>query len=324
METGLRVGVVGVGFFGKYHAQIYSRMANVKLVAVADTDNNRAKSVARECGCYAATNASNLIEQVDAVSIAVPTINHLEVTRPFLENGIHVLLEKPIAATYDEGQELVSLAEKNNVILQIGHLERFNGGVRALLESIDDVQFVEVHRLGIFSRRSTDVDVIMDLMIHDIDIVLALIDSKIAKIDAVGIAVLTDHVDIANARLEFESGAVANITASRVSKKRFRRIRVFSQGSYYGLNYEDKEIEIVRKDDTGTNPFQLATKNRKLDVKSRPSLEVELFDFAQAIYRKTTPMIDGHAGLEALQVALQIKEKIALCSKNRTESRLLN
>ena len=324
METGLRVGVVGVGFFGRYHAQIYSKMANVELVAIADTDSDRAKSVAGECGCYAATNPSDLIGQVDAVSIAVPTINHLEVTKPFLENGIHVLLEKPIAATYDEGQELISLAEQNNVILQIGHLERFNGSVRALLESIGDVQFIEVHRLSTFSRRSIDVDVVMDLMIHDIDIVLTLIDSKPAKIDAVGIAVLTEHVDIANARLEFENGAVANITASRVSKKRFRRIRVFSERNYYSLNYEDQEIEIVRKDDTDTNPSQLATNNKKLDVKSRPSLEVELFDFAQAIYQKTPPMIDGHAGLKALQVALQIKEKIALCSKNWTESHLLN
>ena len=311
MASALRVGVVGVGHFGNYHAQNYSRMDNIELVAVADTDSERAESVARKYGCHAVTHPSDLLEQVDAVSIAVPTVNHLEVARPFLEHGIHVLLEKPIATTYDEGKELVSLAERNNVILQIGHLERFNGSIRELIESTNDVRFIEVHRLGIFSNRSTDVDVVMDLMIHDIDIVLTLVDSKIAKIDAVGIAVLTDHVDIANARLEFENGAVANITSSRVSKKRFRRIRVFSEGNYYGLNYEDEEIEIVRKGDTDTDPNQLATKNKKLDVKSGPSLEAELSDFARAISQKTRPIVDGNAGLEALRVALLIKEKIA-------------
>ncbi|MDH5649752.1 MAG: Gfo/Idh/MocA family oxidoreductase, partial [Gammaproteobacteria bacterium] len=190
MESKLRVGVVGVGHFGNYHAQIYSKMPGTTLVAVADCDRKRAQSVALACRCMAVTDPLALLDQVDAVSIAVPTVHHLEVARPFLEKGIHVLLEKPIATNSNEAVELISLARRNNAILQIGHLERFNGGVRALLENAKDVQFIEAHRLGIFSNRSTDVDVIMDLMIHDIDIVLALTQSEPIKIDAAGTPVL--------------------------------------------------------------------------------------------------------------------------------------
>ena len=238
----LRVGVLGVGYLGRFHAKIYAAMPDVELVGVADVNAGAAKTVAAQYGCAAYADPRELLGKVDAVSVVVPTVHHAEVARPFLERKVHMLMEKPIAPTYDESRALVEQAEAAGVIFQVGHLERFNAGVMALAERCANPRFIEVHRIGPFVDRATDVDVVTDLMIHDIDIVLALVKSPIRNIAANGIPVITDHVDIANARIEFENGAVANVTASRVSNKKFRRIRVFGDRHYYGLNYVDQKL----------------------------------------------------------------------------------
>ena len=217
-------------------------MDNVDLIAVVDTDAAVARSVAQDCDCQALTHAEDVLGRIDAVSIVVPTSVHLPVARPFLEAGIHTLLEKPVAPTVEESARIIRIAETTGAILQIGHLERFNAGVMKIAELARQPRFIEVHRLGEFNERATDVDVVTDLMIHDIDIVLSLIQAELKSISATGTPVVTDHVDIANARLEFENGAVANITSSRVSIHGFRRIRVVFRGSLSGVEFFDPAI----------------------------------------------------------------------------------
>ncbi|MFQ5754700.1 MAG: Gfo/Idh/MocA family oxidoreductase [Acidiferrobacterales bacterium] len=307
----LRLGVVGVGYLGRFHARIYKDMPDVELVGVVDIDRSTVQSVAGQLGCAAYTDHADLLDKVEAVSIVVPTALHLQVARPFLERGIHMLMEKPIAPSYEESLELVKLAEHDGVILQVGHLERFNAGVMALGERVRNPRFIEVHRLGIFVDRATDVDVVTDLMIHDIDIALSLVKANIKEIAAVGIPVLTNHVDIANARLEFENGAVANVTASRVSNKKLRRIRVFGQNNYYGLNYIDQQLEIVRAKPATTDDQRPEIVAEQLDIESRPPLDAELEDFVRSVREGRPPLVDGRVGLEAVRVAELVKESIA-------------
>lgn len=309
----VKVGVVGVGYLGKYHARIYSRMENVKLVGVVDIHKEACESVARECGCAAYDKPDDLLGKVDAVSIVVPTVHHLKVAKPFLEQGIHMLMEKPISSTIKEGNQIIELAKNNNAILQIGHLERYNPGMRTLCERVEDARFIEAHRLGPFVGRATDVDVVTDLMIHDIDIVMTLVKSEVTRIDAVGIPVLTDHADIANARLEFANGAVANVTASRVSSKRFRRIRVFGKARYYALDYQDQVVEIVKaiKSDKGDDEHTIVRET--IEIEQQPPLDAELVDFISCINEGRQPVVDGATGLKALEMAFKVKEKIAEC-----------
>ncbi len=310
----LRIGVVGTGYLGKFHARIYNDMPDVNLVGIADIDEDAARAVAKDCGdCPTYTDSLKLLDKVDAVSIVVPTEHHLEVSRPFLEKGIHMLLEKPVAPSYEESLEIVELAEKSGAILQIGHLERYNAGVMALAERVKTPRFIEVHRLGPFVARATDVDVVTDLMIHDIDIVMALVGSPIKNLSAMGTPVITDHIDIANARIEFENGAVANVSASRVSNKKFRRIRVFERDHYYGLDYTDQRLDIVtaqRKDVDQEWP-EIVTE--KVEIEPRLPLNAELEDFINNIRNGSTPLVTGRVGLEALRVALLVKEKMAEC-----------
>ena len=308
----LRVGVIGVGYLGRFHARIYSNLPDVQLVGVADVDNHVAEQIAAQCGCEAHTRATDLLGKVDAVSVVVPTVAHGAVARPYLEAGVHMLIEKPIASDYAESRVLVELAERAGVIFQVGHLERFNAGVMTLAEKCRDPRFIEVHRLGPFVARATDVDVVTDLMIHDIDIVLSLVKSKIKHIAAVGIPVLTEHVDIANARIEFENGAVANVTASRVSTKKFRRIRVFGDERYFGLNYIDQQLEIAHAVSGHTNdPAQVVTDS--LTIEPHPPLDTELAHFINSVRTGTPPLVDGRVGLEALRVALLVKENMSPC-----------
>jgi len=309
----LRVGVAGVGYLGRFHARIYAGMPGVELVGVADVNEKAAKETAELHGCRAYTDARDLIDNVDAVSIVVPTVYHCQVAKPFLEHGVHMLMEKPIAPTYEESLELVKLAERAGVIFQVGHLERFNAGIMALAERAQNPRFIEIHRLGPFVERATDVDVVTDLMIHDIDIVLSLVNSDIRNIAATGIQVLTDHVDIANARIEFENTAVANVTASRVSNKKLRRIRVFGKDHYYGLDYIDQKFEMVRAepDPKGGKWPRIVTEN--LDIQPRPPLDTELEYFVKSVRTGAPPLVNGRVGLEALRVALLVKEKIAAC-----------
>lgn len=309
----LRIGVVGTGYLGKYHARIYSEMDNVELIGVADIDEEVVRVVAKECQCTPYTDARELLDKADAVSIVVPTAQHLSVARPFLERGVHMLLEKPIAPSFEESSELVELAEANKVILQIGHLERYNAGVMALAQRASEPRFIEAHRLGPFVDRATDVDVVTDLMIHDIDIVLALIDSDIREVSAMGLPVITRHVDIANARIEFDNGAVANVTASRVSAKKFRRIRVFEKDHYYGLNYIDQCLDVARAHHDSNKSEWPEIITERINIAPQQPLNAELEDFVSNVQKGGTPLVNGHVGLEALRVALIVKEKIAAC-----------
>ena len=309
-EKALRVGVVGVGYLGSIHARIYHRMPSVNLVAVIDTNAERGRQIASECECNFVQDLERLLESVDAVSIVVPTSLHREIAEPFLDKRIPVLLEKPVAHTLEDARAIVDLAKQSGTLLQIGHLERFNAGVVRLAEELDRPRFMEVHRLGEFVARATDVDVVTDLMIHDIDIVLSLVPSELRYISAVGARVITDHVDIANARLEFEDGAVVNVTASRVSSKKFRRIRVFAESCYLALNFDDQQIDVarpgVRPEEGGFAPII----SESIQVTPRPPLDAELEDFVDCVRSGRDPVVDGETGVRALQVAHEVRQRI--------------
>ncbi|MEJ2316583.1 MAG: Gfo/Idh/MocA family oxidoreductase [Gammaproteobacteria bacterium] len=308
MAAKLKVGVVGVGYLGRFHALIYSRMDSVELVGVNDSNPEQASAVAAEAGTRSLSLAE-LVEQCDAVSIVVPTSLHLEIARPFLEKGVHMLLEKPIEADVAKAEEIVRLASESGINLQIGHLERYNAGILALAERIENPRFIEAQRMGGFKARATDVDVISDLMIHDIDIILSLVDSELVSISASGTSVLTDHIDIANARLEFANGAAANVTASRVSREDSRRIRVFEPQHYLSLDFIAQRLETARAVPVeGAEWPEIRTE--ALDIEPVKPLDAELASFVDCIINGSQPVVDGPTGLRALEVALQIKEKI--------------
>jgi len=312
MSAKLRVGVVGVGYLGKFHARIYAGLPDVELVGVVDTNPETAAKIATDYHSRAFERPEDLLGKVDAVSVVVPTVYHLEVARPFLENGVHMLMEKPIAPSFEDGQKLVELAERAGVTFQVGHLERYNAGFMELTRRAIQPRFIEATRIGSFVERATDVDVVTDLMIHDIDIVMSLVRSPIRDLRAIGVPVLTEHADIANARLEFENGAVADVTASRVSAKKQRRIRVFGKNSYHALDFADQQVEevIAHPNPAGGRP---EIKSEKLSITPTPPLDAELADFVNTVRTRRAPLVDGRTGLEALRVALMVKEKIAAC-----------
>jgi len=305
----LRVGVIGVGYLGRFHALIYSRLPGVELVGVADTRAEIAQQVAAEAGCMAFTDGKELLGHVDAVSVVVPTTAHLAVARPFLEHGVHVLLEKPIATTAAEGRAIVQLARRSGAVLQVGHLERYNGGVMALAARIAEPRFIEAHRMSGFVARATDVDVISDLMIHDIDIILSLVRSDIVSIAAVGTPVLTSHIDIANARLEFANGAVANVIASRVSRDKSRRIRIFQERCYLSLDFIEQHLDVVYPHDRPGEEWPEIVSERVTIEPVKP-LDAEIADFIACVRERREPLVSGEVGVEALEVALAVKERI--------------
>ena len=310
MPEALRVAVVGVGYLGRFHAKIYSELEGVELVTVVDSDPERARAVAEEYGCAWTTDAAELHGAIDAVSVVVPTRDHLEVARPLLEAGIHMLLEKPIARTTEEAETLVRVADEAGVLLQIGHVERYNAGVMALAEHVKQPRFIEAHRIGGFPARATDVDVVTDLMIHDIDIILSLVGSPIRSVSAVGLPVITEHVDIANARLEFEDGCIANVTASRVSNQTLRRIRIFEAHSYEALDFVEQKGEVVRAMRHEDKEWPEIVRE-PIGIEPRKPLDAELADFAAKVRDGGTPLVDGQAGLEALRVAQLINRRVA-------------
>jgi predicted dehydrogenase len=311
MTQALRVGVVGVGYLGRFHALIYSRLPGVHLVGVADIDGARAEAVASEASCSAFADPFALIGAVDAVSVVVPTTAHLDVAGPYLRRGVHMLLEKPVAPDLAQGSEIVRLAEAAGVTLQIGHLERFNAGIMELARRIDAPRFIEAQRMGGFTERATDVDVVSDLMIHDIDIILALVDSDLADVRAVGTPVLTDHVDIANARLEFVNGTVANVVASRVSDRTTRRIRVFQPRGYLSLDFVAQTLDIaapVSRADAARPEIA----RERLQVEPAMPLDREIEAFVRCVRNGERPLVHGAVGLKALEVALQVRERMTV------------
>lgn len=306
----LKVGVVGVGYLGRFHALIYARLEQVELVGVCDTDPERAAGIAAEAGCAAWDDPFALIGRVDAVSIAVPTRAHHAVACAYLEQGIHVLLEKPLAVDAQEGAEIVRAAEQHDAVLQVGHLERFNAGVMALAARIDAPRYIEAQRMGGFVERATDVDVVADLMIHDIDIILALVDADLIDVRAVGTPVLTPRVDIASARLEFSNGTVANAVASRVSDKKTRRIRVFQPRGYLSLDFIGQTLDSAAPAQSGEGQRREIQRSRVMVEPVQP-LDREIEAFIQCLRTQERPLVDGHTGLRALEVALQVQASIA-------------
>jgi predicted dehydrogenase len=282
----------------------------VELVGVVDAQPETARKVAADYHSAVFERPEDLLGKVEAVSIVVPTVHHLAVARPFLENGVHMLMEKPIAPSYEDGRTIVEIAERAGVTFQVGHLERYNAGFMELVRRVSGPRFIEATRIGSFSERATDVDVVTDLMIHDLDLVMALVRSPIRDLRATGVSVLTEHVDIANARLEFENGAVANVTASRVSTKKQRRIRVFGKNSYHALDFADQQVdEVIAHPLPGGGRPEIRAD--KLTITPTPPLDAELTDFVDAVRSRRAPLVDGRTGLEALRVALMVKEKIA-------------
>jgi predicted dehydrogenase len=309
--------VVGVGVFGRNHARVYQELEQqgepVRLVGVVDPDLERADAVAREFGCRAFGSVAQMLtthSEIRAASVAAPTVHHLEVARSLMEGGIDVLIEKPLAASFAEANELVHLAATHNRIAQVGHLERFNPAVRATIPLLTQPMFFEVHRLSVFTPRSLDVDVVLDLMIHDLDIVLSFANSTVKEVRAVGLPILSGRVDIANVRLEFESGCVANFTASRVSTERVRKLRFFQPAQYVSVDYGRQEVLVftVGADAAaaGSPTVNPQIKVAKPPVTSEEPLHAELKSFLHAVRERSAPVVPLEDGRRALSLALDI------------------
>ena len=304
----IRVGVIGIGHLGRHHARIVSALEGARLTAVVDTVEERAAAAAASTGAVAHADFRAVLGQVDAVTIAVPTELHRDVAMPFLERGIAVLVEKPMARSLQEADEMIAAAEAGGATLAVGHTERYNPAVTAVLPLVTSPRFIEVHRLGVFPDRSLDIDVVFDLMIHDLDVILALVRSEVTAIEAVGVPVLTPKYDIANARLRFASGCIANVTASRISKDRVRKIRFFQPDAYLSIDYAAQEVEgwqLVR----GAGP-RPSIQGGPIPVQRDEPLRLELADFVRAARERTSPVVDGHQGRRALELATRIAEKM--------------
>lgn len=312
-ERKIRVGVIGVGHVGQHHARIYRELPGAELAGIADIDPARLQEVKRVAEAPVFQDYRELFGHVEAVSLAVPTHLHAQIARECLDRGVDVLVEKPMAQTLEEAEELTDLAKRRGRILQVGHVERFNGAVRALHRIVKTPGFIECHRLSPFPQRGTDVDVILDLMIHDIDIILSLVKSPVSQVNAVGVPVLTDRVDISNARLEFASGCVANVTASRVSIERLRKIRIFQPDTYISLDYASQEITLFRRlpPDLASQPPQPPQIVREeVVVEKEEPLRLQLMSFLSSVRERTRPEVSGEEAVEALRVASQILAKI--------------
>jgi predicted dehydrogenase len=305
----LRAAVIGTGYLGRFHAQKYAELPECELVGVVDIDLSRAKEIAEETKTTAYASYNELLDKVDAVSIVTPTETHAEIGCAFLAKGIHVLIEKPMAKSLAEADALIKAAEKSGAILQVGHLERFNAAVMALEGKLNNPIFIESHRLSPFPNRATDVDVVLDLMIHDIDIILNLVGAEVESVDAVGIPVISDKVDIANARIKFVNGCVANVTASRVSKETLRRIRLFQSDAYISIDYAAQHISISKIVDKGKGsaPSIVA---EELDIERKDALFEEIRSFVDCVINNKTPLVSGHDGKRALKVAESIQSSV--------------
>jgi len=309
--TRLRVAVIGVGYLGRFHAQKYAALAEVELVGVVDVDRARAEQVAAEIGCPAYDDYRAVLDRVDLVSIVVPTHFHHAVARVFLQAGRHVLLEKPITETVAEAEDLIALAREHGALLQVGHLERFNPAIVALNGLLKTPMFIESHRLTPFRDRGTDVNVVLDLMIHDIDIILNMVQSDLTAIHASGVPILSSEVDIANARLEFASGCVANVTASRVSREAMRKVRLFQSDAYFSIDYQKRKIAVCRKGGEGMAlPGLPGITMQEKRFAEDDALMTEVQAFGDAVRHGRRPVVRGEDGRRALEVALQISRHL--------------
>ncbi len=303
MSSTIKAGVVGVGAIGKNHARVYSELEGCELAAVYDIDAAAAEAIAAQYGGLAVGSVEELCEHVDAVSVSTPTSTHRPVGETLLAAGKHVLIEKPIADTAADAKALVDLAAAENCVLQVGHIERFNPVLDDIEARLTDPRFIEVHRLSPFPNRSTDIGVVLDLMIHDLEIVLHLVRSEVAGVDAVGVPVLTGREDIANARVRFASGCVANITASRISPERMRKLRVFQGDSYLSLDYQAQEGELYWKEG-------MDIRREAVAVEKGEPLKRELAAFVECAAEGRTPAVSGHEAAAALELAIEITRLI--------------
>jgi predicted dehydrogenase len=328
MNNKTSVGVIGVGHLGRIHANLYQQIEPAHLEGVFDIDQDKSKKIASELKTKSYENCDELFEQVEAVNIVTPTSSHYEVAKKALDKGCHLFIEKPIMASEEEAAEIINLAKDKNKIVQVGHIERFNPAILAMSDVPLKPMFIESHRLASFNPRGTDVAVILDLMIHDLDLILALVKSKPVQIDASGVGVISKTIDIANARIQFESGCVANVTASRISNKKMRKMRIFQHNGYISVDFIEGYSEIYYIDDKkstsfkdGTLAFSLgqidAGENRK-DVKYNKlqrsdvnPLKYELGRFVESIQAGVPPLVSGEDGLAALNLANKVLEKIA-------------
>jgi predicted dehydrogenase len=312
-ERRLRAGVVGVGHLGRHHARILSSIEGATLAAVVDTNEARAAEIAASVGARAFANARDILDQVDLVSIATPTESHAEVASLFLDRGIPVLVEKPLARSVEEADAIIRVAARAGALLAVGHTERFNPAVIAARPAVKDPGFIEVHRLGTFPERSLDIDVVFDLMIHDLDLVLSIVQSEVESLEAVGVPVLTDRVDIANARIRFASGCVANITASRISRDQTRKIRFFQRDAYISIDCGAREAEVYRL--VRHADRRPAIEGGRIDVPDSEPLRNELQDFVDAVRNRREPLVGGADGRRAVALAAAITERMAACTR---------
>lgn len=311
----INTAVIGVGYLGKFHANKYAALPNSRLVAVVDASSDTAGTVGAKHGVQALTDYSSLLGKVDAVSIAAPTTLHYKIAKDFLSHGSHVLIEKPITVTVAEADKLIALAKSNNRLIQVGHLERFNAAILDLKQVLDKPMFIESHRLAPFNPRATDVDVVLDLMIHDIDIILNIVGSKVKSIAASGTPVLTGSADIANARLEFANGCVANVTASRVSMKTERKMRLFQPNSCISIDFHNRAMKVYSKGEQEMFPGipEIAINESIYD--NNDALNVEIISFLDSIQNGSSVVVSGDDGRQALAIAIKISKLL----KNRVK-----
>jgi predicted dehydrogenase len=310
MTDKLRTAVIGVGHLGREHARIYASLEDSNLVAVCDNNETNGRAIAEKYGVRYIKDYRELLGEVEAVSVATPTVNHHEITCACLEAGIHVLVEKPISRTLEEADEMIRIADSKGVVFQVGHIERFNPAFRAMQQHINKPRFFEAHRMGIFTMRSLDIDVVMDLMVHELDIISSLVRSEVVKVEAVGIPILTPKIDLANARLEFADGCIANITASRVSGERLRKLRIFQPNEYYSIDFAEQQVmqcKLVPPAVPGTLPEIIAG---GIEIPKREPLLSEIESFLDSVRSKTPPLVSGAEGRRALALAIEVLIKI--------------
>lgn len=306
----IRTAVIGVGYLGRFHAQKYAQLEDSELVAVVDAREEACKAVADELHTRGLEHYDELLGQVDAVSVVTQTPAHFEIARRFLEAGAHVLVEKPITETADEARKLIGIARTHKRILQVGHLERFNAAILAAEPYLRTPRFIECHRLAPYKERGTDVNVVLDLMIHDIDIVQTIVGAPIESIDAIGTPVFSDEIDIANARIRFENGCVANATASRVSLKTERKLRIFEDDAYLSIDLQQKILTMIRKRPGGAAAGQLPVTIEEQNFEQGDALKAEIQSFLTCIRTGGEPVVSGEAGLRALETAMRITDQV--------------
>ena len=311
MKEKLRIGVIGVGHMGEFHVQKYVAMPEVELVGVADTNLDRANEIAQRYDIHPYREHNHILPRVDAVSLAVPTERHFEIAKDILSEGVHLLIEKPITYTLEPADTLIGMAREKDLVLQVALIERFNPAVVKMESMLKEPVFIESHRMNTFTSRGTDVDVVFDLMIHDLDIILHVVPSEVKEVHAVGMSVITGKTDIANVRMIFENGTVGNLTASRVSDKTLRKLRIFQPDAYIAVDCFNREISITRLDSKvkDSNNFPQVTTN-KTKFPGRDALADEIFSFVNSVMNGAEPVVSGPDGRRALKYALGIIDQI--------------